>query len=97
MDFNHRKASILLIAVLLIAFIVPATLAANIEKTYSIQSPFKLVSHQYGIINVQSGLSSVLHSNRKLYVDIPVSVLDYYGNLTHTVNDNSDYARFVTP
>ena len=97
MDFNHRKASILLIAVLLIAFIVPATLAANIEKTYSIQSPFKLVSHQYGIINVQSGLSSLLHSNRKLYVDIPVSVLDYYGNLTHTVNDNSDYARFVTP
>jgi hypothetical protein len=97
MDFNYRKVSIPLITVLLIAFVVPATAAANIEKTYSIQSPSELVSHQYSIINVQSKLSSILHPNQKLYVSIQPSLLYYYGNLTHTVNDDSDYAQFVTP
>jgi hypothetical protein len=97
MGFNYRRVSIALITVLLIAFIIPATVAANIEKTYSIQSPSKLVSHQYGIINAQSELSSVLHPNQKLYVSIPLSLVNYYGNLTHTVNDNIDYPQFVTP
>jgi hypothetical protein len=97
MDFNYRKASTLLITVLLTAFIVPVAAAANIEKTYSIQSPSKLVSHQYSIINVQSRLSNVLHPNQRLYVSIPASLINYYGNLTHTLNDDSDYAQFVTP
>jgi hypothetical protein len=97
MDFNYRRASIPLIAVLLIASMMPAALAANFEKTYSIPSPSKLVSHQYGIINVQSRLSSLLHPNQRLYVSIPSSLINYYGNLTHTLNDNSDYAQFVTP
>ena len=97
MNFNCCKASILLITVLLIAFIIPATVAANVEKTYSIQSPSNLISHQYSIINVQSKLSSVLHPNQKLYVSIPPSLVNYYGNLTHTVNDDNDFAQFVTP
>jgi hypothetical protein len=97
MGFSYRKGNIALITVLLIAFIIPATAAANIEKTYSIQSPSKLVSHQYGVINVQSELSSVLHPNQKLYVSILPSLINYYGNLTHAVNDDSDYAQFVTP
>jgi hypothetical protein len=97
MDFSYRKASILLITVLLIAFTVPMAAAANIEKAYSIQSPSKLVSRQYGIINVQSELSSLLHPNQKLYVSVLPSLINYYGNLTHTVNDDNDYAQFVTP
>jgi hypothetical protein len=97
MDFNYRKASIFLITVLLIAFTVPMAVAGNIEKIYSIQSPSKLVSHRYSIINVQFGLSSVLHPNQELYVSILPSLVNYCGNLTHTVNDDSDYAQFVTP
>ena len=97
MDFNYRKASIPLITILLIASMIPATLAANFEKTYSIPSPSKLVSHQYSIINVQSRLSSLLHPNQRLYVSIPPSLINYYGNLTHSLNDNSDYAQFVIP
>jgi len=40
---------------------------------------------QYGILN------------QKLYISIPPSLYDYYGNMSHTVNDDSDYAKFVTP
>jgi len=97
MDFNYRKFGIALITVLLIAFIVPGTATANIEKTYSIPPPSKLAMHQYSIINVQSRLSSILHPNQKLYVSIPPSLINYYANLTHTINDDSDYAQFVTP
>jgi hypothetical protein len=97
MIFNYRKAGILLITVLLVAFIIPSTAAANIEKTYNIQSPSKPISHRYSIISVRSGLLGWLHPNQKLYVFIPVSLNNYYGNLTHTVNDDSEYAQFVTP
>jgi hypothetical protein len=40
---------------------------------------------QYGILN------------QKLYVSVPPSLYDYYGNMSHTVNGDSDYANFVTP
>ena len=40
---------------------------------------------QYGILN------------QKLYVSVPPSLSDYYGNMSHTVNVDSDYANFVTP
>ena len=40
---------------------------------------------QYGILN------------QKLYVSVPPSLYDYYGNMSHTVNGDSDYAKFVTP
>ena len=97
MDFSYRKASIFLITFLLIAFVAPVMVAADIEKTYSIPSPSKLVTHQYSIINVQSKLSSILHPSQELYVSIQPSLINYYGNLTHSVNDDSDYAQFVTP
>jgi hypothetical protein len=36
-------------------------------------------------------------NNQKLYVSITPSLYDYYGNMSHTVNGDSDYAKFVTP
>ncbi len=35
--------------------------------------------------------------NQKLYVSVPPSLYHYYGNMSHTVNVDSDYANFVTP
>jgi hypothetical protein len=35
--------------------------------------------------------------NQKLYVSVPLSLYDYYSNMSHTVNSDSDYANFVTP
>ena len=35
--------------------------------------------------------------NQKLYVSVPPSLYDYYSNMSHTVNSDSDYANFVTP
>ena len=40
---------------------------------------------QYGILS------------HKLYVSVPPSLYDYYSNMSHTVNSDSDYANFVTP
>jgi len=97
MNFNYSKASIFLVTVFLIASIVPVIAEARVEKAYVVEPASRLVSHQYSIINVQSKLSSLLHPNQKLYVSILPSIINYYGNLTHTVNDNSDYAQFITP
>jgi hypothetical protein len=35
--------------------------------------------------------------NQKLYVSVAPSLYDYYSNMSHTVNTDSDYANFVTP
>ncbi len=35
--------------------------------------------------------------NQKLYVSVAPSLYDYYSNMSHTVNSDSDYANFVTP
>jgi hypothetical protein len=35
--------------------------------------------------------------NQKLNVSIQPSLYDYYSNASHTVNSDSDYAKFVTP
>jgi len=32
-----------------------------------------------------------------LYISIPPSVYDYYGNLTHEINNDADYAKLITP
>ena len=32
-----------------------------------------------------------------MYVSVPPSLYDYYSNMSHTVNSDSDYANFVTP
>jgi len=36
-------------------------------------------------------------NNQKLYVSVPPSLYNYYGNQSHTINVDSDYANFVTP
>ncbi len=74
---------------------MPLTAVGNIDKTYAVK-PLSNVSHQYGIINVQPGVLLGGHS-QKLYVSTPVSLVNYYGNLTHSISDNSDYAQFITP
>jgi hypothetical protein len=35
--------------------------------------------------------------NQKLYVSAPPSLYDYYSNMSHTLNGDSDYAKVVTP
>jgi hypothetical protein len=35
--------------------------------------------------------------NQKLYVSEPHSLYDYYGNISHRVNYDDDYPKFVTP
>ncbi|MGA2681311.1 MAG: Ig-like domain-containing protein [Candidatus Bathyarchaeia archaeon] len=90
---NYQKAAVFLFIVLLAVCMIPVTALGNIEKTYTIQPPS---TRQYGIINVQPRLLSSGH-NQKLYVSTPTSLVNYYGNLTHSINDNSDYANFVTP
>ena len=96
MNFKFRYINIFLISILLIAFIVPLSVAGNYEKTYTIQTPSKLVNHEYSLTAPQLGILTKL-SNQKLYVSIQPSLLNYYGNLTHAVNDDNDYAQFVTP
>jgi hypothetical protein len=90
---NYQKAAVFLFIVLLAVCMIPVTALGNIEKTYTIQPPS---TRQYGIINVQPRLLSGGH-NQKLYVSTPTSLVNYYGNLTHSISDNSDYANFVTP
>jgi len=92
---NYQKCSVLLFAILLVAFILPATAAGNIEKSYTVQ-PQSTISRQFSLINIQPRLLSQTH-NQKLYVSIPASLINYYGNLTHIVNGDSDYVQFVTP
>src|SRR5208337_3250298 len=92
---NYRKATVLLFIVLLTTFIIPVSAVSNVEKTYSIKPP-STISHQYSIINVQPRLLTNEH-NEKLYVSTPLSLVNYYGNLSHTINDNGDYAQLVTP
>jgi hypothetical protein len=95
MNFSsYRKASVFLFITLLTACSVPTAAAGNIERTYTIKPP-SIISRPYGIINVQPRLLS--RPNQKLYVSTPESLVNYYGNLTHQINDNSDYANFITP
>ena len=36
-------------------------------------------------------------NNQNLYVSVPPSLYDYFGNMSHQVNGDSDYAKFITP
>jgi hypothetical protein len=91
---SHRNASVFLFILLLTALTMPVLAAGNIERTYTIKPP-STVSRPYSIINTEPRLLS--RHNQKLYVSTPLSLVNYYGNLTHSINDNSDYAQFVTP
>ncbi len=35
--------------------------------------------------------------SHKLYISIPPSVYNYFGNLTHKINSDADYAHLITP
>ena len=54
----------------------------SVAAKYEKTNPFQA---QYGVLN------------QKLYVSVPPSLYDYYSNMSHTVNSDSDYANFVTP
>ncbi|MGA3112730.1 MAG: hypothetical protein ABSE15_12020, partial [Candidatus Bathyarchaeia archaeon] len=92
---SYRKATVCLFIILLVVSIFSAKAAGNIDKTYTIKPP-TTVSHPYSIINVEPRLLATGH-NQKLYVSTPMSLINYYGNLTHTISENSDYARLITP
>ena len=91
---NYQKVCIFLFAVLLVSCIAPITVSGNIERTYAVRHPSNS-AHQYGIVNIQPRLLS--GHNPQLYVSIPTSLVNYYGNLTHTIKDNGDYSKLVTP
>ena len=63
---------------MLLLFIIPASIAANLEQTNNIQAQFNL-------------------SNQKLDVLIPPSLYNYYNNITHKINNDNDYAKYITP
>ena len=44
--------------------------------------------------NIQAQFDVLSH---KLYVSIPPSVYNYFGNLTHEINSDADYAKLITP
>jgi hypothetical protein len=96
MKFRLWKASGLLVCLLLSVFIISVVSAANYEKTYKIQAPSGLINRQYKLISHQSDLLSGLY-NQKLYISITFSLYNYYGNMSHAVNEDSDYAKFITP
>ena len=96
MKFRLWKASGLLVCLLLSVFIISVVSAANYEKTYKIQAPSGLINRQYKLISHQSDLLSGLY-NQKLYISITPSLYNYYGNLSHAVNEDSDYVKFITP
>jgi hypothetical protein len=90
------KASGLFICLLLTVFIISVVSAANYDKTFNIQAPSGLINRQYKLISHQSDLLSGLY-NQKLYISITPSLYNYYVNMSHSINDDSDYAKFITP
>jgi hypothetical protein len=96
MKFRLWKASGLLACLLLSVFIISVVSAANYEKTYKIQAPSGLINRQYKLISHQSDILSGLY-NQKLYISITPSLYDYYGNMSHANNGDSDYSKFITP
>jgi hypothetical protein len=56
--------------------------------------PTSIASNYESTNNFQAQYSVL---NHKLYVSIPPSLYNHYSNLSHAVNDDSYYARLVTP
>lgn len=96
MKFKLCKASVFLICLLLTVSFVSVVSATNYEKTYKIQAPSGLINRQYKLISHQSDLLNGLY-NQKLYISITPSLINYYGNMSHELNSDSDYANFITP
>ncbi len=95
MQFSQWKVSVL-IFVLFTAFIIPLTLAGNYEKTQDSSPSFLLNCHQYKLTTPQSDLNGG-YVSQNLNVSILPSLYNYYSNVSHTVNSDDDYAKFVTP
>ena len=96
MKFRLWKASSLLVCLLLTVFIGSVVSAVNFEKNYNIHAPSGLINRQFKLVSHQSDILSGLF-NQKLFVSITPSLYNYYGNKSHKVNGDSDYARFITP
>ena len=96
MKFKLWKASPILVCLLLTVFVTSVVSGANFDKSYNIQAPSGLFNRQYRLVSHQSDLLSGLN-NQKLYISITPSLYNYYANMSHTVNDDSDYAKFITP
>jgi hypothetical protein len=96
MKFRLWKASGFLVCLLLSVFIISVVSGANYEKTYKIQAPSGLINRQFKLISHQSDILSGLY-NQKLYISITPSLYNYYGNMSHTVNADKDYSKFITP
>ena len=96
MKFRLWKASEILVCVLLAVFTVSIVSAANYDKTFNIQAPSGLINRQFKLISHQSDLLSGLY-NQKLYISMTPSIYNYYGNMSHAINEDSDYSKFITP
>ena len=96
MKLKIRKASVFLICFLFAALIISVVYAGNFEKTYNVQAPSGLISHEFKLISHQSSLLSGFY-NQKLYISITPSLYNYYGNMSHAINEDNDYAKFITP
>lgn len=96
MKIKLLRASGILLCLLFIVFTMPLAASANFEKTYNIQTPSGNISHQFRVSSPQLNPFGALLS-QKLYVFIPPSLYNYYSNMSHEINDDSDYAKFVTP
>lgn len=96
MKFVLWKASGILVCLLLTVFIMSVVSAANYGKTFNIQAPSGLINRQYKLISHQSDLLSGFY-NQKLHISLTPSLYNYYGNMSHTINEDSDYVKFITP
>ena len=96
MQFKRWKVSVFLICVLFTAFMIPLTTASNDEKTQNPQGSILLNSRQYKLTTPQSDLNGG-YVSQMLNVSILPSLYNYYSNISHTLDSDSDYPKFVTP
>ncbi|HUK85976.1 MAG TPA: Ig-like domain-containing protein [Candidatus Acidoferrum sp.] len=75
---------------------MPLTKAGNYGTMQNSQSSLLLNSHQYKLTTPQSDLNGG-YPNQELIVSILPSLYNYFSNMSHTLDSDSDYAKFVTP
>ncbi len=68
MHFKYRKASVLLICILLIVLVTPSSLAANYDQTYSFQVQFGLLSQKL-YVSVPPSLYDYYHAKTHSLAD----------------------------
>ena len=92
---NCQSVGVFLIAVLLVSS-APALATDNYGKTFHIQTPSNLFNHQFALSIPKIG-SSIRMNSQKLEISITPTLLHYYENLPHVINDDCDYAQLLTP